>query len=61
MSICRDSYWFLYFYLPPNYYIYKGKFEKAVSYIRASKVLSSSPFIAITFGVLEPHFAYSRW
>ena len=52
---------FLYFYLPPNYYIYKGKFKRAVSYIRASKALPSSPFIAITFSIPEPHFTHSRW
>jgi len=52
--------WFLYFYLPPNCRTYKGKFKRAVGYIRAGKALSGSPFIAITFGVPEPHFAHSR-
>ena len=52
--------WFLYFYLLPNYYIYKGKFKKAVSYIRAIKALPGSPFIAVAFSVLKPHFIYSR-
>jgi len=53
--------WFLYFYLLPNCYIYKGKFKRAVSYTRASKALPGSPFIAITFGAPEPHFTHSRW
>jgi len=53
--------WFLYFYLLPNYYTYKGKFERAVGYIRASKALPGSPFVAIAFSTPEPHFAHSRW
>ena len=52
--------WFLYFYLLPNYYTYKGKFKRVVSYIRASKALPSSPFIAVTFSIPEPYFTHSR-
>ena len=49
----------LYFYLPPNYYIYNNKCKKAISYTKASKALPKNPFIAFAFGALEPHLAYS--
>ena len=51
----------LYFYLLPNYCVCKGKVKRVVSYIKASKALPGSSFIAVVFSVLEPHFTYSRW
>ena len=50
----------LYFYLPLNYYIYNNKYKRIISYMRASKALPRSPFIAFAFSALKPYFVYSK-